>query len=95
MADRVLALEFDEETYARLAALAGREGVAVEVWARRQLESAAGKLGFREDGAAFGTSQEWAEADRRLAEYDRTGEAVDAETWLTELEAEARARRTE
>jgi|FLYM01.1.fsa_nt_gi hypothetical protein len=94
MADHALKLDLDAETHARLSALAAREGLSLEAWARRRLESADSTPGVREDGSTFEPSHDWFEADRRLAEYDRTGESVDAETWLTELEAEVRARRS-
>lgn len=93
MADHALKLDLDAETHARLSALAAREGLSLEAWARRRLESAAPAPGVREDGSTFEPLHDWSEAERRLAEYDRTGESVDAETWLKGLEAEVRARR--
>lgn len=95
MADHALTLELDDETFARLAVAAAAEGLSLEVWAQRQLGGAAGVSGVREDAPAFDALNDWTEADRRLAGYDHDGDAVDAETWLAELEAAVRARRAE
>lgn len=96
MARRVLKLQLAEETHARLTAAAAQEGLSLEAWARRRLEDAArtDSAGVRETSAAFDTQHDWAEADRRLADYDRTGEFIDAEAWMTELRAAVRARQT-
>lgn len=93
MADQMLTLELDDELHARMTAAAAEKGLSVEAWARRQLEVAVDVSGLREEAGAFDAGADWTEADRRLAEYDRTGDYVDAEAWLTELEAEVRARR--
>lgn len=89
----MLTLELDDELHSRMTAEAAEKGLSLEAWARHQLEAAVGVAGVREEAGAFVAGVDWTEADRRLAEYDRTGDHVDAEAWLTELEAEVRARR--
>jgi hypothetical protein len=46
------------------------------------VEAAFAPDGLAEEAAAFQGAHDWTEANRRLAEYDRTGEFVDAETAL-------------
>lgn len=65
MADGALTLTLDDETAARLEAAAREAGLSPEAWATSMLSDALQE-----------PSYDWAEADRRLAEYDQTGAFV-------------------
>jgi len=68
MADDGMTLNIDEALARRLRDAAQSAGESVEVYARQALEAFSGA----DEG-------DWDEALRRLEEFDRTGESVDAE----------------
>ena len=68
MADGGMTLNIDEALAQRLRDAAQSVGESVEVYARQALEAFSGA----EEG-------DWDESIRRLEEFDRTGESVDAE----------------
>ena len=74
MADGGMTLNIDEPLAERLREAAKLAGQSVEVYARQALEA------FAED-----QDDRWAESIRRLEEYDRTGEYVDAEEALAKF----------
>lgn len=84
MAERPLTLPLDAATLARAEAAAASEGLSVEQWAAEVLNAALSP-GVRETAAPFEGPYDWTEADRRLAEYDRTGESVPLEEALSEF----------
>lgn len=69
-----LTLTFDEATGSRLKAAADAAGVAVAEYVRGQLEDS--------------LEDDRAEEKRRLAEYERTGVAIDLEDALTMFDRE-------
>lgn len=81
MADGALTLTLDDETAARLETAARQAGLTPEAYAAATLSDA---LETWPPGAPYDTT----EAERRLAEYDRTGEYVSFEDWAADFEAE-------
>ena len=81
MAERPLTLSLDPATLARAMAAAADAGLSVEAWAAEVL-SAALTSSVRESTASFEGPHDWTEANRRLAEYDRTGEFIPLEEAL-------------
>ncbi len=94
MADPFLTLQLGAETFARLEAAAAAAGQPVESYVRKILETVLEPPGMQEGAASFEGAHDWTEADRRLAEYDRTGEYVTLDDWLAELRADVKSRRT-
>lgn len=92
MADSVLTVFPSDETLRRLTAAAEAAGLSVEVYAARILERALSADGVKGDAAVFQSAHDWTEADRRLAEYDRTGEYVTLEDWEADFRADVEAR---
>jgi hypothetical protein len=66
--------------------------VSVETFAAMTLEAALASDGVAEDAAAFQGAHDWTEADRRLAEYDRTGKSIAFEDWAADFRADVQAR---
>lgn len=92
MADTVLTVFPSDETLRRLPVAAEAAGLSVEACAAQILERALADDGVKEDAAVFQSAHDWTEADRRLAEYDRTGEYVDADEALDAFVASVDAR---
>lgn len=92
MADSVLTVFPSDETLRRLTAAAKRAGMSAEAYAAQILECALAADGVTEDAAVFQGAHDWTEADRRLAEYDRTGEHVTLEDWEADFRADVEAR---
>jgi hypothetical protein len=80
MADGVLTLLLSDDMAARLKVAAHRVGVTPEALAIRHLDQALSRV-------AFDTT----EAERRLAEYDRTGQHIGFEDWSADFRASARS----
>lgn len=76
-----LTLALDDATAERLADAARLAGMTPEAYALERLSA---------DLAV--TRHDWTEADRRLAEYDSTGEFITLEDWATEFRADVEAR---
>ena len=97
MADTVLTVIPSAETFRRLTDAAEAAGVTVEAYAALIIERALELDGVKEDAAVFQNAHDWTEADRRLAEYDRTGEYLDAgealDAFVASVDARAAARR--
>lgn len=66
--------------------------MSAEAYAAQILERALAADGVKEDAAVFQSAHDWTEADRRLAEYDRTGEYIDAAEFLDAFVADVEAR---
>ncbi|CAN5239092.1 hypothetical protein BH10PSE1_BH10PSE1_26630 [soil metagenome] len=85
MADGALTLNLDDATARRLADAARQAGMTPEAYA---LERILADL--------TPPAHDWTEADRRLAEYDRTGEFIDAaealDAFVASVDARAAAR---
>ena len=47
---------------------------------------------MQEGGATFESAHDWTEANRRLTEYDRTGEYITLDDWLAEFRADVKSR---
>lgn len=92
MADPSLTLQFDDRTFARLKAAAASAGMPVEAYVRDILEAALSRPGVQEGAATFEGAHDWTEANRRLAEYDRTGEHITLVDWLAEFRADVKSR---
>ena len=96
MADSVLTVTPSPDTLRRLASAAEAAGVSIEIYAARILERALPPEGVAKDAAVFQSAHDWTEADRRLAEYDRTGEYLDAaeffDAFLADVETRIAAR---
>jgi hypothetical protein len=97
MNDRILNLTLTDELLRRLAAAAEAANLSVEVFATRLVEAALAVDGMADDSAAFRDAHDWTDADRRLADYDLTGDYIDAETvldaFVAAVDAGAAARR--
>lgn len=91
MVESSLKLQLDTETFARLEAAAAAAGRSVEAYVRNVLEAALSVPGFREGAATFEGAHDWTEANRRPAEYDRTGEYITLDDWLAEFRADSLA----
>lgn len=76
MADGHLTIPLDDETVQHLKAAAEAAGETPEAFARRAVDLAL-------------EADRWAIADARIAEYDRTGNAIDAEDFVARLRARA------
>lgn len=91
MADGAITLTLDDETVRRLDEAARRAGVSPEAYAADLLSAV-----VTEEATGIGP-HDWTEANRRLAEYDRTGEFLEAgpalDAFVAEIEARA-SRRT-
>ena len=85
MADGALTLTLDDETAARLETAARQAGLTPEAYAAATLSDA---LETWPPGAPFDTT----EAEKALAEYDRTGEYETLEEWSAAFEADVKAR---
>lgn len=85
MADGALTLTLDDETAARLETAARQAGLTPEAYAAATLSDA---LETWPPGAPYDTT----EAERRLAEYDRTGEYVTLEDAMARFEEELQSR---
>ncbi len=92
MTDLTLTLALNDETLRRLTTAAEAAGMSVQTYAALLIEQALTGSGVREDPAVFRTTHDWTEADRRLAEYDRTGEYVAFEDWADDFRADVQAR---
>lgn len=82
MADGGLTLTLSDDLTSRLRDAAEAAGMDVESYVREHLEAAAPSR----------ARHDTAEALRRLAEYDRTGESIELEDFIRGFEAEAEAR---
>ncbi len=82
MSDRSVTITLSDNLLRRLTVAAEAAGLSVEAFAAEILTAALAPDGMAEDAAAFQGAHDWTEADRRLADYDRTGDSVDAETAL-------------
>ena len=92
MADTVLTVIPSAETFRRLTDAAEAEGVTVEAYAALIIQRALEPDGVQEDAAVFQSAHDWTEADRRLVEYDRTGEYITLEDWESDFRADVQAR---
>ena len=92
MADSVLTVFPNDETLRRLTAAAEAAGVSVEAYAAQILDRALAADGLKEDAAVFQSAHDWTEADRRLAEYDRTGKYITLDDWEADFRADVEAR---
>ena len=86
MADGAITLTLDDETVRRRDEAARRAGVTPEAYAAGLLSAVV------TEEAGETPLHDWTEANRRLAEYDRTGEFVEAGPALDAFVAEVRAR---
>lgn len=82
MSDRTLTIPLSDDLLRRLTVAAEAAGLSVEAFAAMIVKAAFAPDGLAEEAAAFEGAPDWTQADRRLADYDRTGEFVDAETAL-------------
>jgi plasmid stability protein len=92
MSDRSLTITLSDDLLRRLTAAAEAAGLSVEGFAVEILTAALAQGGLAEDAAAFQGAHDWTEADRRLADYDRTGESVAFEDWAADFRADVQAR---
>ncbi len=92
MTDRPVTITLSDDLLRRLTAAAKAAGLSVEAFAAEVLTAALAPDGMAEEAAAFQGAHDWTEADRRLAEYDRTGESVAFEDWATDFRADVKAR---
>lgn len=92
MADTVLTVFPSDETLRRLTVGAEAAGLSVEAYAAQILEHALADNGVKEDAAVFQSAHDWTEANRRLAEYDRTGEYITLDDWAADFRADVEAR---
>lgn len=92
MADPTLTVEFDAPTLARLQAVAAEAGLSVEAYVVQTVTAALSASGVAEAVAAFDSPHDWTEANRRLAEYDRTGVLIPLEDFLRDFRADLEAR---
>jgi hypothetical protein len=76
-----LTLTLDTATAERLADAARQAGMTPEAYALERLSA----------DLAEGR-HDWAEANRRLAEFDRTGEFISLEEWAADFRADVEAR---
>ena len=92
MAGRALIIEFDEPTLARVRSAAAAAGLSVEAYVLERVTAALPAAGVAEAVAAFDSPHDWTEANRRLAEYDRTGVSIPLEDVLRDVRADLEAR---
>lgn len=92
MAGRPLTIELDAPTLARLEAAATAAGLSVEDHVVEIIEAALSPPGVAECVVAFEGPDDWTEANRRLAEYDRTGVSIPLEEVLRDVRADLETR---
>ena len=83
MAKPPLTLKLDAPTQARLEAAAAAANLSVHDYAVQAVSTALAVSGVAEATAAFEGPHDWTEANRRLAEYDRTGVSIPLEEVLS------------
>lgn len=81
MADGALTLTLDDATAERLANAARQAGMTPEAYALERLSADLNVI-----------THDWTEADRRLAEYDRTGEFITLEEWAAGFRSDVATR---
>ena len=79
---RAVTVTLNDDLLRRLTVAAEAAGLSVEAYVAMVIETALSPGGMAEEAAAFRSAHDWTEADRRLADYDRTGKSVDAEAAL-------------
>lgn len=92
MAGHPLIIEFDEFTMARVKIAAAAAGLSVEAYVLEKATAALPAVGVAEAVAAFDSPGDWTEANRRLAEYDRTGVSIPLEEVLGDVRADLETR---
>ncbi len=86
MADGALTLPLDDDMARRLSEAAQRAGMTPEAYALDRLSKAL------DSATAHQSDLDWTEADRRLADYDRTGIAYPLDDVLIEVRADLESR---
>ena len=89
---RALTVPLSEDLLRRLTVAAEAADLPVEAYTTMIIEAALAPGGMAEEAAAFQGAHDWTEADRRLADYDRTGEFVAFEDWAADFRTDVQAR---
>lgn len=92
MATPPLKIQLDPSTSARVEAAAAAANMSVEDYIVQIIADALSTSGVAETAAAFENPHDWTEANRRLAEYDRTGVSIPLEEVLRDFRADLEKR---